>query len=43
MGQDGVEKLANFETDIASEKWLKYLYALVKIHDHGIILLEKEC
>ena len=38
-----VEKLANLGNDIASEKWPQDPNELLKINDHGIILLEKEC
>ena len=36
-------KGANFENDIASEKWLWNQYAFIKIINLGVILLEKEC
>ena len=35
-------KEANFENDIASEKWLKNQNAFIKIIDLGVVLLEKE-
>ena len=34
-------KEANFESDIASEKWLQNQNAFIKIIDLGVILLEK--
>ena len=36
-------KGANFENDIASEKWLWNQNAFIKIINLGVILLEKEC
>ena len=35
-------KEANFENDIDSEKWLYNQYALIKVIDLGVILLENE-
>ena len=37
------EKLAKLGNDIASGKWPQDPNELLKINDHGIILLEKEC
>ena len=40
----GVEKVANFENDIATERVLSLLFKhRGQNHDHGIILMEKEC
>ena len=38
-----VEKVANFENDIASEKQLSNPNALAKFNEHGVILIENEC